>query len=201
MKTAKKCIFICILIFCLAGCERENRSTINSGNSVNKVLQEQSTSEKQQNKIQDEKNQEQEETNGNTDEREDTLIVEESNSLDPSVDYDLTEMNSDMVYSTVYQLMMDPERYVGKTFKLNGVYYSGKNEETDTVYHYCVIKDALACCVQGLEFVMNDGANSVLAEYPEEDTEIEIKGTLETYKEANDDTLYCRIVNAEMKVK
>lgn len=102
--------------FCLAGCKRENRSTINSGNSVNKVLQEQSTSEKQQNKIQDEKNQEREETNGNTDEREDTLIVEESNSLDPSVDYDLTEMNSDMVYSTVYQLMMDPERYVGKTF-------------------------------------------------------------------------------------
>ena len=131
MKTAKKCIFIGILIFCLAGCKRENRSTINSGNSVNKVLQEQSTSEKQQNKIQDEKNQEREETNGNTDEREDTLIVEESNSLDPSVDYDLTEMNSDMVYSMVYQLMMDPERYVGKTFKLDGVYYSGKNEETD----------------------------------------------------------------------
>lgn len=201
MKTGKKWIFICILAFCLSGCGKENRSTINSGNSVNKVLEEQSASEKQQNKTQDEKNQEQEDTNGDTDEREDTLIVEESNSLDTSVDYDLTAMNSDMVYSTVYQLMMDPERYVGKTFKLDGVYYSGENEETGTVYHYCVIKDALACCAQGLEFVKDDGANSDSAEYPEEETEIEIKGTFETYKEANDDTLYCRIANAQMKIK
>ena len=27
-----------------------------------------------------------------------------------TVDYDLTEMSSDMVYATVYQMMMEPEK-------------------------------------------------------------------------------------------
>ena len=30
------------------------------------------------------------------------------------VDYDLTEMDSDMVYVMVYQLMIDPEQYIGR---------------------------------------------------------------------------------------
>lgn len=33
-----------------------------------------------------------------------------SENIVKSVDYDLTEMNSDMVYATVYQLMMDPDK-------------------------------------------------------------------------------------------
>lgn len=124
-----------------------------------------------------------------------------SENIVKSVDYDLTEMNSDMVYATVYQLMMDPDKYIGKTFKIDGLYYSGQDENTGTVYHYCVIQDALACCAQGLEFVVEDKAASDTVEYPEEETEIEIKGTFETYKESGDDTLYCRIANAEMKIK
>ena len=32
-------------------------------------------------------------------------------------------------------------------------------------------------------------------------TEIEVKGTFETYKEPGDDTLYCHLVNSEMQVK
>ena len=129
----------------------------------------------------------------------------EAESVNPedqtTVDYDLTQMSSDMVYATVYQLMMDPDKYVGKIFKVDGLYYSGQGEETGKVYHYCVIKDALACCAQGLEFVVEDESDSDTVEYPEEETEIEIKGTFETYKESGDDTLYCRIANAEMKIK
>ena len=37
-------------------------------------------------------------------------------------------------------------------------------------------------------------------EYPAEDAEIEVQGTLEAYKEKNDDTTYCRLANADMKI-
>lgn len=35
------------------------------------------------------------------------------------VDYDLTQMNGDMVYATVYQMMADPSTYEGKTFRMH----------------------------------------------------------------------------------
>ena len=95
-----------------------------------------------------------------------------------------------MVYATVYQLMVEPDKYIGKTLCIDGLYYTGQNEKTGTYYHYSIIKDALACCSQGLEF-----------EYPKDETEIEVKGTFETYKEPGDDTLYCHLVNSEMQVK
>ena len=38
------------------------------------------------------------------------------------VDYDLTQMNGDMVYATVYQMMADPSTYEGKTFRMEGLY-------------------------------------------------------------------------------
>ena len=58
-----------------------------------------------------------------------------------------------MVYATVYQMMMEPEQYEGKTIRIDGNYYISKDEATGNTYHFCVIKDALACCAQGLEFV------------------------------------------------
>ena len=116
-------------------------------------------------------------------------------------DYDLTNMNKDMVYATVYQLMAEPDKYIGKTFRIDGLYYAGQNEKTGAYYHYCIIKDALACCSQGLEFVWEDGSHVYPDEYPKDETEIEVKGTFETYKESGDDTVYCHLVNAELQVK
>lgn len=112
-----------------------------------------------------------------------------------------TKMNKDMVYATVYQLMVEPDKYIGKTLCIDGLYYTGQNEKTGTYYHYSIIKDALACCSQGLEFVWEDGAHVYPDEYPKDETEIEVKGTFETYKEPGDDTLYCHLVNSEMQVK
>ena len=58
-----------------------------------------------------------------------------------------------MVYAAFYQLMVEPDKYIGKTLCIDGLYYTGQNEKTGTYYHYSIIKDALACCSQGLEFV------------------------------------------------
>ena len=79
-----------------------------------------------------------------------TEAESESVKKDGEVDYDLTVMGADMVYATVYQMMIDPKSYIGKSFKIRGNYYSSYSKDKDVYYHFCMIKDAAACCAQGL---------------------------------------------------
>ena len=116
------------------------------------------------------------------------------------VDYDLTTMNSDMVYATVYQFMVEPDSYVGKSVRMKGLYYVGYYEPTAQYYHYCLIQDALSCCAQGLEFVWDDGSHVYPDEYPTEETEIVVQGVFDLYQEEGDDLLYCRLKDAVMVV-
>lgn len=118
-----------------------------------------------------------------------------------TVDYDLTEMGSDMVYATVYQMMMEPEKYEGKTFRMEGIYYTVYSEDTKQYYHYCIIQDATACCAQGMEFVWDDGSHVYPDEYPEENADVIVEGTFETYTESGDSNLYCRLRDASMEVE
>ena len=113
------------------------------------------------------------------------------------VDYDLTNMDSDMVYATVYQLMMDPASYEGKTFRITGQYYTSHDDKTGKNYEFCLIKDALACCAQGLEFVWGDGNHSA-DEYPAQKSEITVEGTFETYTEDGDSNTYCHLVGCTL---
>ncbi len=117
-----------------------------------------------------------------------------------TVDYDLTAMGSDMVYATVYQLMMNPKDYVGKTFKISGTYYATFYDLTQLNYHYVVIADAAACCAQGIEFVWDDGSHVYPDEYPEHGTEVEVTGVFETYFDEADMMEYCRLRDASMKI-
>ena len=119
------------------------------------------------------------------------LEERELQGADPSVDYDLTVMGKDMVYATVFQMVTNPGDYIGKTFKVSGIYYDSYLEDTDTTYHFVVIADALACCSQGLEFIWEDDTR----EYPELESEITLKGTFETYKEEGDESIYGHLVN------
>jgi len=109
---------------------------------------------------------------------------------DPDVDIDLTAMSSTMVYAEVYNMLLYPERYVGKTVKASGEYYASYWEETDTYYHYVVIADAAACCEQGLEFIWDEGAHSYPADYPVDYTPVEIIGTFGMYEEGGYDYSY-----------
>lgn len=149
----------------IAGCVKKESKKITTGSSVDKIVKEktekketQNTKRKETKKQQEENSQESKEQGG-------------QQTPGSDVDYDLTNMNKDMVYATVYQLMVEPDKYIGKTLCIDGLYYTGQNEKTGTYYHYSIIKDALACCSQGLEFVWGD------------------------------DTLYCHLVNSEMQVK
>ena len=70
---------------------------------------------------------------------------------DIPVDYDLTKMNANMVYAQVFNLMLEPQKFGGKTFKIKGNFIKVNGPDGQPSYAV-IIKDALACCQQGLEF-------------------------------------------------
>ena len=112
-----------------------------------------------------------------------TEAESESVKKDGDVDYDLTVMGADMVYATVYQMMIDPKSYIGKSFKIRGNYYSSYSNDKDVYYHFCMIKDAAACCAQGLEILWADEKMNRHENCPEEDTLVTVEGVFETYEE------------------
>lgn len=113
------------------------------------------------------------------------------------IDYDLTEMNSDMIYATVFMVVQDPESYAGKTFKIYGNSYTFPTTEGKSMTHYCLIKDALACCAQGLEFI----SSNCDEKYPDDGDEIVVTGTLESYTVEDIPMPLCRLVNAKIEKK
>lgn len=117
--------------------------------------------------------------------------------LDFNADCDLTVLGSTMVYSEVSNMMAAPEEYLGKTVKASGTFDVFTDPKTKRLYFACIIKDATACCSNGLEFVL-DGDFSYPEDYPEVGAPITIGGEFETYTEG--EATYCRLKNAEMSV-
>ncbi len=101
---------------------------------------------------------------------------------------DLTMLSSTMMYAEVYNIMMEPDRYIGKTIRMNRPYYASYFEDTEQYYHFVIIEDATACCQEGLEFTWK-GDYKYPDDYPVDGTIIEISGVLESYDE-NGDTYY-----------
>ena len=89
------------------------------------------------------------------------------------VDVDLTKLNSLLVYSEVFNMLIEPEKYIGKTIRMKGNFYTFA-EEDKTVF-YCVIPDATACCTQGLEFRLKNNFKYP-SELPKENSEIIVSG-------------------------
>ena len=122
--------------------------------------------------------------------------VEESAPAISDVDLDLTQLSKTMVYAEVYNIMMEPETYVGKSIRMNGDYYIYTDETTGQQYFYCVIRDATACCAQGIEFVLTDDYKFP-EDYPEEGAFVTVSGRFDTYME--DDLLYCTLRDAVLE--
>ena len=94
-----------------------------------------------------------------------------------NIDVDLTVLSSTMVYSEVYNMMVSPEEYVGKTVKMDGLFAYYHDEATGNFYFACIIQDATACCAQGIEFVLTEDY-TYPDDYPEVDAEICVFGML-----------------------
>ena len=77
-----------------------------------------------------------------------------------------------MVYATVYQMMVTPEEYEGKTFRIDGNFYATYYEATKKYYFYCIIQDCNSLLCSGNGIHMDDGSHIYPDEYPEDNAEI-----------------------------
>ena len=201
MKNVKKCMILFLCIFLITGCSNKKGADgkrVNSTNSVDKVIENQIAEE--DNKTETTESGESSSSIVLNEDGEDIISgAEDVREAEGTVDYDLTQMSSDMVYATVYQMMVAPEEYEGKTFRIDGNFYAAYYEATKKYYFYCIVQDATACCAQGIEFVWDDGSHIYPDEYPEDNAEIVVEGTFETYKEEGDSSLYCRLADATLQ--
>lgn len=190
-------IWLLAAVVLISGCGKraDNGKGIDSGETVDKVIESQVKKEEQKKTEESTKEDTQKNDQQNTDTQTPESVQGTVNAPEASVDVDLSVMDSDMIYATVYQMMSDPEQYVGKTFRIEGKFYVTYDEMTKNQYYYCVIKDATECCAQGLEFVWGDGSHIYPDEYPTDGTEVIVDGTFELYME--NDSRYCRLANAD----
>lgn len=109
-------------------------------------------------------------------------VSKETGGAEGAVDVDLTVLSSTMVYSEVYNMVTTPEDYDGKTVKMQGEFATQKDKYTGKRYFACIIKDATACCAQGLEFVPGDDVKYP-DDYPKQGSEVTVTGTFHAYSE------------------
>ena len=112
-----------------------------------------------------------------------------------SVDLDLSVMSSTIVYAEMYNIQFDPGQYLGKVIRLRGLYSYYREPSTGVSYYACVVPDATACCMQGMEF-----GPAIEPEDPdhflEDSADITVTGRLEIYVEEG--TSYLHLVEAEV---
>lgn len=178
MKSVKKLLMLCVCMCLIAGCGKD--TTVRKERDAGKETES--------------------EAKAYNNAPEETAAAERE-TASGTVDFDFTDMSSDMIYATVYQMLAAPDQYVGKTFRMDGSFYVTYYEPTQTYNYYCIIWDAMACCAQGMEFVWDDGSHVYPDEYPSENASIVVEGTFETYRDDRDGNLYGRLANATLKVK
>lgn len=87
-------------------------------------------------------------------------ISSSSQPQEQKLDFDLTKMGANLVYAQVFNMMLQPEDYADKIFRLKGNFACYKTDKGDVFA--VVIADALACCQQGIEFKYNFTENQPL---------------------------------------
>lgn len=121
------------------------------------------------------------------------IVNEDEDISSGEIDVDLTTLSGTMVYAEVYNMMISPKNYIGKTVKMNGTFTAYYDEDSGNYYFSCIIMDATACCSQGIEFILTDDY-IYPDDYPEEGDTICVVGVFDTYKEG--DYTYCTLRNA-----
>ena len=100
----------------------------------------------------------------------------------PAIDVDLTELGYTMAYGVLNDILSNPDGYLGKSIKMQGLYASSYFAATGQYYHFVVIDDVTNCCQQGLEFLW-DGDHAYPDDYPEQKDTIEVRGVIGKYDE------------------
>ncbi|MBR6900675.1 MAG: hypothetical protein IKN30_01260, partial [Synergistaceae bacterium] len=126
------------------------------------------------------------------------LFIMISNSFAaPKADIDLTKLNSMMTYSTLFNILTNPDSYLGKTIKIKGIFDSAKDPDTGIDYFAVVIMDASACCSSGLDFSLKKKYKyEYPKDFPELGEDITVIGKFERYSEG--ENIYYHLAEADM---
>ena len=110
------------------------------------------------------------------------------------IDVDLNNLNANVVYSQVYLMMTEPDKFIGKRIRMSGQFnvYAAQegNPSGATEYYAIIIADAQACCQQGIEFVWP--GHTYPEGFPEVKSNASVTGIFEVYEENG--KKYCRLV-------
>ncbi|MCR4743216.1 MAG: hypothetical protein K5866_10165 [Treponema sp.] len=115
------------------------------------------------------------------------------------VDLDLTKMSATMIYSEVFNMLIEPDYYENKIIKIKGNFNVFTDENTGENYFAILIPDATACCQQGIEFVW-PGDHLYPQDYPEVNQEITIVGQYKV-EYTPDGLQYCYLAISELTIQ
>lgn len=110
------------------------------------------------------------------------------------IDVDLNNLNANVVYSQVFLMMTEPDKFIGKRIRMSGQFNVYAAQEVNpsgvTEYYAIIIADAQACCQQGIEFVWP--GHTYPDGFPEVKSNASVTGIFEVYEENG--KKYCRLV-------
>ena len=110
------------------------------------------------------------------------------------IDVDLNNLNANVVYAQVFQMMTEPDKFIGKRIRMSGQFnvYAAQegNHSGVTEYYAIIIADAQACCQQGIEFVWP--GHTYPEGFPEVKSNASVTGIFEVYEENG--KKYCRLI-------
>mgnify|MGYP000734381544 CR=1 FL=1 len=110
------------------------------------------------------------------------------------IDIDLNNLNANVVYSQVFLMMTEPDKFIGKRIRMSGQFnvYAAQegNPSGVTEYYAIIIADAQACCQQGIEFVWP--GHTYPDGFPEVKSNASVTGIFEVYEENG--KKYCRLI-------
>ncbi len=115
---------------------------------------------------------------------------QQGNPSNAIVDYDLTMFSETMVYSALFNMMINPTEYIAKTVRIRGEAFSDYDESAKEYYYFVVVLDEAACCQQGIEYRLANG------NYPADGETITVEGRFEEYDYEVDGLSYYRLNDA-----
>ena len=108
------------------------------------------------------------------------------------IDVDLNNLNANVVYAQVFQMMTEPDKFIGKRIRMSGQFnvYAAEEGNPSGEYYAIIIADAQACCQQGIEFVWP--GHTYPDGFPEVKSNASVTGIFEVYEENG--KKYCRLI-------
>ncbi|MBR0413422.1 MAG: hypothetical protein IJI47_07675 [Eubacterium sp.] len=113
------------------------------------------------------------------------------------IDYDLSGVSETVAYSQVYDMIMKPDDYRGKTVKVKGEFEYADDELNGDTHYSCIVSDTKGCCKQGIEFATKEDMD--FADYPVIFSKIEVTGTFDTYNIGNSEAQCVILKDATIK--